>query len=299
MSVQPARALVDRFLEHLAVERNVSPHTVRAYATDMRQFLDWCERSSYDPFALKPRELRGYLAELDRAHYQRRTIARKTSTLRSFYSFLQTRGFAQVNPAAVMGTPRLQHRLPELVPIDLMTALLDAPDRSKPQGIRDAAILELLYATGIRVGELEGLDITDIDLTQGQVRVMGKGSKERIVPMHRQAISRLRSYLAEGRPHYARQGKVDALFLNRSGTRLQSGSVRRMLKHYLDELGADTGIHPHALRHTFATHLLEAGADLRTVQELLGHVALSTTQIYTHLSMKRLRDVHSNAHPRA
>ncbi len=291
--------LVDRFLEHLAVERNVSPHTVRAYATDMRQFLDWCERSSMDPLQLKHRQLRGFLAELDRAHYQRRTIARKTSTLRSFYSYLQTQGLTETNPAAILGTPRLQRRLPETVPADLMTALLDAPDESEPQGLRDGAILELLYATGIRVGELEGLDIGDLDLAQGQVRVMGKGSKERIVPVHRQAVSRLRKYLSAGRPHYDKGGEDEALFLNRSGTRLQSGSIRRMLTRYLDRLGADRGIHPHVLRHTFATHLLEAGADLRSVQELLGHVALSTTQIYTHLSMKRLRDVHTSAHPRA
>ena len=291
--------LVDRFLDHLASERNVSPHTVRAYATDLRQFLDWCERFSYDPLTLQHRQLRGYLAELDRAGYERRTIARKTSTLRSFYSFLQTQGLAEVNPAAVLATPRLQRRLPETVPSELMTSLLERPDISTPQGARDAAILELLYATGIRVGELESLDLGDIDLVQGQIRVMGKGSKQRIVPIHRHAIGRLREYLTESRPHYARKRDSDALFLNRSGTRLLSGSVRRMLTRYLEEMGADTGIHPHALRHTFATHLLEAGADLRSVQELLGHVALSTTQIYTHLGMKRLKDVHRDAHPRA
>jgi integrase/recombinase XerD len=291
--------LTDMFLEHLTVERNVSPHTVRAYATDMRQFLDWCERSSYDPLTLKHRQLRGYLAELDRARYERRTIARKTSTLRSFYTFLQTRGLADINPAAVLGTPRLQRRLPETVPTDLLNALLDAPDASKPQGLRDAAILELLYATGIRVGELESLDTGDIDLTQGQVKVMGKGSKQRIVPMHRKAVDRLGAYVLHARPYYARKGDSSALFLNRSGTRLQAGSVRRLLSNYLEQLGADRGIHPHALRHTFATHLLEAGADLRSVQELLGHVALSTTQIYTHLGMKRLKDVHRDAHPRA
>ncbi|MDZ4654571.1 MAG: tyrosine recombinase [Coriobacteriia bacterium] len=299
MTQSSGHELADRFLDHLSVVRNMSPHTVRAYAADMRQFLDWCERNSYDPLTLKHRQLRGYLAELDLARYERRTIARKTSTLRSFYVFLQTQGLADVNPAAVLGTPRLQRRLPETVPSDLMTALLEAPDLSKPKGLRDAAILELLYATGIRVGELETLDVADVDLTQGQVKVMGKGSKERIVPMHRQAVNRLRSYLAEGRPTYAQKSHTDALFLNRLGTRLQSGSVRRLLTSYLDQLGADRGMHPHTLRHTFATHLLEGGADLRSVQELLGHVALSTTQIYTHLGTKRLKDVHRNAHPRA
>lgn len=299
MTEGTAHEHVDRFLEHLAVVRNVSPHTVRAYAVDLRQFIDWCERYSYDPLTLKHRQLRGYLAELDRARYERRTIARKTSTLRSFYSFLQVGGFTEANPAAVLGTPRLPRRLPDTVPTDLIAALLDAPDEATPRGLRDGAILELLYATGIRVGELEGLDIGDIDLAQGQITVMGKGSKQRILPIHRRAVARLRAYLAQGRPRLARKGDSEALFLNRSGGRLQSGSIRRLLTGYLDKLGADTGIHPHSLRHTFATHLLEGGADLRSVQELLGHVALSTTQIYTHLGMKRLKEVHDTSHPRA
>jgi len=299
MTTHDVSGLVDRFLVHISVERNLSPHTVRAYATDLRQYLDWCDRSSVDPLTLSHRRLRGYLAELDRARYARRTIARKTSTLRSFYSFLQTMGITPANPAAVLGTPRLERRLPETVPEKVLDDILEAPDMSTRQGVRDAAILELLYATGIRVGELEGLDISSVDLSQGQITVMGKGSKERILPLHRTAISKLKTYLVEGRPRYVRPTTGDELFLNRSGHRLQAGAVRRMLSRYVDQVGADRNIHPHVLRHTFATHLLEAGADLRSVQELLGHVALSTTQIYTHLGMKRLKDVHLGAHPRA
>lgn len=290
---------VDRFLLHLQAERNLSPHTVRAYATDMRQFIDWCDRYGYDPLTLKHRQLRGYLSELDRARYSRRTIARKASTLRTFYVFLQQAESIDNNPAAVLGTPRQQRTLPHVVPAEVLDSLLDAPDRSSPQGLRDGAILELLYATGIRVGELEGLDLKDVDLAQGQITVMGKGARERIVPVHREALRRITAYLRDGRPALAHSHHSEALFLNRSGGRLGSGSVRRMLTRYLEQIGADKGIHPHVLRHTFATHLLEAGADLRSVQELLGHVALSTTQIYTHLSMKRLRDVHRDSHPRA
>jgi site-specific recombinase XerD len=199
-----------------------------------------------------------------------------------------------------IGAPKLPARLPKVVPADLLAALLEAPDRSTPSGLRDAAILELLYAAGLRVGEVEGLDLGGLDLAQGQVRVLGKGSKERIVPVHRLAAQRLRDWLRDGRPRLAKADKsTEAVFLNRLGTRYSAGAVRRMMAAYLREIGGPAGLTPHALRHTFATHLLEGGADLRTVQELLGHVALSTTQIYTHVSVRRLRDIHRDAHPRA
>jgi site-specific recombinase XerD len=171
--------------------------------------------------------------------------------------------------------------------------------RDTPVGLRDAAVLELLYASGVRVGELSGLTLDALDLAQGQMTVLGKGSKERIVPLHAVAQSRLRDYLRDGRSHLARADSPGSVFLSTRGNRLSEDAVRRIFKRYIGVAGAATALTPHAMRHTFATHLLEAGADLRTVQELLGHVALSTTQIYTHLSMKRLRDVHRTAHPRA
>lgn len=293
-------ALVDRFLTHLAVERAASPATVRAYASDLAGYLRWAERAGHDPVSLSHRELRLYLAELTSARYARSTIARRLSAVRSFFAFLGREGIVESDPAAALSAPKLPARLPRLVPGDLLASLLDAPDIATPQGLRDAAILELLYAAGLRVGEVEGLDLGMLDLAQGQVRVMGKGSKERIVPVHRLAEARLRAWLRDGRPRLAKPAKpTDALFLNRLGTRLSAGGIRRMMDGYVEALAGPSGLTPHALRHTFATHLLEGGADLRTVQELLGHVALSTTQIYTHVSVKRLKDVHRDAHPRA
>jgi len=294
-----AHVLVDRFITHLAVERNASPSTVRAYASDLGAYLAWSERFALDPVHLTHRDLRRYLAELDAARYSRRTVARRLASLRSFFAFLLENGLAESDPAAVLATPKLPARLPKVVPADALRLLLDAPPADTPLGIRDRAVLELLYAAGIRVGELEGLDFADVDLAQGLIRVMGKGAKERIVPIHRAAVERLRGYLRDARPHLHPTLAEEALFVNRLGTRLSAGAVRRLMKRYLADTGASLSLTPHTMRHTFASHLLEAGADLRTVQELLGHVALSTTQLYTHLSMKRLKDVHRQAHPRA
>jgi integrase/recombinase XerD len=299
MSPSDVSALVDGYLTHLRVERALSPQTVRAYASDLARFLEWCERDGADPLALTPQRLRRYLAEMDRARYSRRTIARRLSSVRSFFGHLHERGVSALDAAAVVATPKMPSRLPRLVPADVLSALLDAPDQGEPSGARDAAVLELLYATGARVSEVAGLSLGDIDLLEGQVRVTGKGSKERIVPLHREAIRRVRHYLATGRATLARDPAETAVFLNRRGGRLSDGGIRRMMRRYVDIVGGAAGLTPHALRHTFATHLLEGGADLRTVQELLGHVALSTTQIYTHLGMKRLRSVHRESHPRA
>jgi len=298
MSAHDPDALVDRFLEHLVVERNASPQTVRAYATDLARYLEWAQRASVDPLAPDPPQLRRYLSELDRAKYARRTIARRLSAVRSLFAYLNREGITSIDPAAVVATPKLPSRLPRTVPTDLLVALLDAPDAATPAGLRDRALLELLYATGARVSEVAGLSLGDLDLSDSRLRVLGKGSKERDLPLHRQAVARLRTYLADGRPGLHPRLGEEAVFLNRAGGRLTDGGIRRMLKRYLDSLGESSGITPHTLRHTFATHLLEAGADLRTVQELLGHVALSTTQIYTHIGVKRLQRVHRDSHPR-
>jgi integrase/recombinase XerD len=291
--------LVDRFLTHMRVERALSPNTVRAYSGDLARFLEWADRSGEDPLRLPPTSMRRYLAEMDRARYSRRTIARRLSAVRSFYAYLRLTGVASVDPAAIVATPKLPSRLPKTVPVALLEALLDAPDPETPAGARDRAVLELLYATGARVGEVAGLSLGDVDLASGQVRVTGKGDKQRVLPIHQEAVRRMRAYIEIARPGFKPRAGEGAVFLNRSGTRLTAGGIRRLMKHHMDDIGGAAGLTPHALRHTFATHLLEAGADLRSVQELLGHIALSTTQIYTHLGMRRLRAVHRDSHPRA
>jgi tyrosine recombinase XerC len=294
-----AEQRVDAFLTHLRVERNVSPHTLRAYATDLARYLEWAGRAKVDPLQPTPQDLRRYLAELDRARYARRTIARRLSAVRALFAYLGREGILAIDPAAVVATPKLPARLPRTVPAGVLDALLDAPDTTSPAGLRDRALLELLYATGARVAEVAGLDLRDVDLRGATVRVTGKGDKQRILPIHPQAVARLDAYLRSGRPGLRPKPGEEAVFVNRGGTRLTDGGIRRMLERRLEEAGAGAGVTPHTLRHTFATHLLEAGADLRTVQELLGHVALSTTQIYTHLGVKRLKQVHGDSHPRA
>jgi len=292
-------ALVDEYIAYLTVERNLSPNTVAAYSGDLAAFVDWAAREQVHVLDADHRRLRRYLAELDRARYARRTVARRLAAIRSFYRYLVMRGYASGSPAAVLATPKLPRQLPAVAPMQLLNTLIESPDGTTPLGLRDRAILELLYATGVRVSELSGLDLDSIDLAGGTIRVMGKGARERVVPMHPVAIRRLREYLAEGRGKLASATPESALFLNRLGSRLTAGGVRRMLDRHLTAMGAASQLTPHDLRHSFATHLLEGGADLRTVQELLGHIALSTTQIYTHVSTKHLRDVHKGAHPRA
>lgn len=294
---EPAE-LVARFLKHLEVERGLSPHTVRAYDLDLQRYLEWAERSGVDPIALDHRTLRRYLAELDRARYARTTVSRRLSSVRSLFAYLATQGLVSSDPSSVLSAPKKPAHLPRLVPNDDLARLLAAPDDSVT-GLRDRAVLELLYASGMRVSELCNLTMARLDLAQGQMTVMGKGSKERIVPVHKLAVAHLRRYLAESRPRLARAHSGEWVFLSARGNRLSEDAVRRLFKRYLKETGATGSMSPHALRHTFATHLLDGGADLRTVQELLGHVALSTTQIYTHVSMKRLQDVHRTTHPRA
>lgn len=298
MGSHDASELVDRFIGHLSIERGMSAHTVRAYAGDLGRYLDWAQRAGVDPIDLTHRQLRLYLAELDRARYAKSTVARRLSAVRSFFRYLATEGLVSSDPSAVISSPKVPSTLPRIVPTADLRSLLDAPAPDTPTGLRDRALLELLYATGLRVSEAASLAVSGLDLSQGQVTVMGKGSKERTVPVHRFACQRLREYLDLGRPALVGSSSPDTVFLSARGAKMSEDGVRHMLKRYLSEVGASGALSPHALRHTFATHMLEAGADLRSVQELLGHVALSTTQIYTHVSIKRLQDVHHKAHPR-
>ncbi|HET6498827.1 MAG TPA: tyrosine recombinase [Coriobacteriia bacterium] len=289
---------VDAFLSHL-VARGLSQHTVRAYSTDLASYTAWCERIGVDPLTPAHRDLRRYLADLDRARYARRTISRRFAAVRAFMDYLTNVQATSSDPSRVISAPATPRRLPALVPENTLGALLDAPAADTAVGIRDRAVLEVLYATGMRVSELSGLTLDRLDLQAGAATVMGKGAKERIVFLHPRALTRLRAYLELGRPALARGHDGREVFLSTRGNRLSEDAVRRLFTRYLRLTGGPAGLSPHALRHTFATHLLEGGADLRTVQELLGHVALSTTQIYTHVSTKRLRDIHGRAHPRA
>ncbi len=290
-------AYLHAFLEYLTSVRGLSPHTVRAYAADLSRYLEWAARQGVDPVRPTHRQLRRFLAELSAGDYARRTIARRLAAVRSFLRYLVDEGAIESDPSVVISTPRIPRSLPVVIEPDALRALLDAPDPSTPIGLRDRAVLELLYATGIRVSELAGLTSADLDLPSGKITVLGKGARERIVPLHPFAIRRLREYLAEGRPALLKSPE-SAVFLSVRGNSLGPDAIRRLLKVHLAATGQALSLSPHVLRHTFATHLLEGGADLRSVQELLGHVALSTTQIYTHVSTRRLQDVHRRAHPR-
>jgi integrase/recombinase XerC len=293
------QGLIDRFEKHLADERNVSPHTIRAYLQDLREFdtflhdeLNWSGTDlaqRVDKFVL-----RRYLALLHKRN-AKSTIGRKLAALRSFFRYLMREGVLSANPGEAVATPRKEKYLPKTLSIDEAFGLMEAPAESGLLPLRDRAIVETLYSCGLRVGELTALNVGSIDLTQGLVRVVGKGRKERIVPVGSKAREALADYLAE-------RGAVadaDPLFLNHRGRRLTARSVERNLKGQLLKAHILKDISPHALRHSFATHLLDGGADLRAIQELLGHASLSTTQKYTQVSVDHLLSVYDQAHPRS
>jgi site-specific recombinase XerD len=272
---------------------------VRAYSADIARFIEWGERCGVHPLEMTHRQARRYLAELDAARYARTTVARRLSAIRSLFRYLAEEGVVDSDPTAVLASPKIARRLPRTVPADELALLLEAPDRDTPVGLRDRALLELLYAGGLRIAELTGLSLGGVDLRGGMVTVMGKGERERSVPLYPEALDRIGDYLRTGRPALVRTESTDRLFLSVRGRPLSPDAARRIFTRHLRSVGCSAGITPHTMRHTFATHLLDQGADLRTIQELLGHVALSTTQIYTHVSMKRLQEVHRHAHPRA
>jgi integrase/recombinase XerC len=285
---------VEEFLRYLAVARGASRHTLRAYRADLQDcgaFLDTHGIPGLQ--AADARLLRAYLAHLHERGLARTSVARRLAALRSYYRFLMRRGRLRANPAREVRTPRLPKRLPGHLPIDESEALLRADFGVRPTGARDRAILEVLYATGVRVAELAGLDVDDLDLGEGGVKVTGKGRKERIVPLGRKALEAVEAYLASGHPG------TGPLFRNRRGSRLTVRSLHRIVGGWARAAGLARRVTPHTLRHTFATHLLDAGADLRFIQELLGHARLGTTQKYTHVSLDRLMKVYDAAHPRA
>lgn len=293
---------LELYLEHLAHERRLSPKTVATYGAGIREFIAFLETKGLggDAGRVDSLHVRAYLADL----YGRNgpaTIAKKLAALRGLFAFLKARGHVEANPATAVASPRNRRQLPRFVSVDEAARLADVDWEDTPEAVRDRAIVEVLYGSGLRVSELTGLDLGSADLEQGTVRVLGKGDKERIVPLGRLSVSALRRYLAN-RDRVVKRGRQPherALFVNRSGARLSVRSVQRMVRRRGLEVATREPVHPHALRHSCATHLLDAGADLRVIQELLGHASLSTTQRYTHVSIDGLMEVYDRAHPLA
>ena len=307
-------AAAARYLEYLRVERNASVHTLRNYASDLEQFGRFLrERPDGAPAfdSLTHLDIRSWLGDLYAAQLKAPSISRKLAVVRSLFRFLAREGIVRDNPARLVNSPKLPQTLPVVPSAEEVNRLLDAMPAAAakpalsageaPYPARDRAILELLYGCGIRAGELVALDLTSVARSSGLVRVRGKGRKERLVPVGRKALAAIESYLA-GRPEFRVAGRSPdprALFLNSRGGRLTARSVGRIVKRYALLLGHDTALHPHSFRHAFATHLLSDGADLRAIQELLGHASLSTTQKYTHTSIRQLMEVYDKAHPKA
>ena len=299
--------LIDAFCHAMRVERNASVHTLRAYRIDLMDFARWACRERIDILAATHRQLRRYLGELDRAQYSRTTVNRRLSALRSFFRWLNVTGIADEDPASILQGPKQPKSLPHVIRASDMVKLLtvygkrDAAGREREQSSVDArnlALLEFLYACGARVSEASGLLAANVDFGSGQVKVFGKGSKERIVPLHDMAVSSMRAYATWARPLILRDRTCDYFFVSTRGNRMGTDAIRKMFKDALRQAGLDESLSPHDMRHTFATDLLDGGADLRSVQEMLGHASLSTTQIYTHLSPGRLKQVHARTHPR-
>ncbi len=294
------RAAIEEFADHLTLERDRSPHTIDAYVRDATRLGRWCSDLAIDhPGEVEPLVLRRYLASQADAGYARSTVARRASATRTFYAFLRRRGIVDQDPAAAMGSPKRGRSLPRVLRPDQVAAMLDVPDRATPVGRRDRALIELLYSTGARVSEIAGLDLDAVDRANLLVRLFGKGRKERIVPLGEPAADALTAWLDDGRPYMLAGGPAtDAVFVNTRGDRMGTRSIRRAVDLAATEAGLGP-VTPHTLRHSYATHLLEGGADLRSVQELLGHASLATTQRYTHLSRGHLREVYATTHPRA
>lgn len=287
------------FLRHLRVERGLSENTVRAYALDLRGYLDWAARSGLDPLHVGHRQFRRYLAELSQARYAEKTISRHLSAVRSLFRYLNETGIVQTNPAAAAASPKLHPGLPRKTAQSDVERLLSVCELDTPEGLRDQAFLELLYASGARISELARLKVPDVDLDTMEARLFGKGSKERIVPLYPVAVQAVSRYLREGRPALLKAGAIAALFVSTRGAAMSADALRRVFKRRAAQAGLDPSLHPHDIRHAFATELVEGGADLRSVQEMLGHASLSTTQVYTHLSLSHMKDVYRQAHPRS
>lgn len=291
---------IARFLEYLAVERGLSDNTLESYGRDLRVFQAYLqERTMIDFRDVQQRHIAAFLNQLHDIGRANSTISRSLASIRSLFHFLVREGDVHQDPTLHVETPKIEKKLPRVLLPEEVERLLSVPDRSSPAGMRDYAMLELLYATGIRVSELVSLHVSDVHVSGGFLRCMGKGSKERIIPVGQYALQALHAYLQFSRPMFIKSGTDEALFLNHHGLQMSRQGFWKILKKYAREARIVKDITPHTIRHSFATHLLERGADLRAVQEMLGHADISTTQIYTHVTKGRLKEVYSAAHPRA
>ncbi|NPV42425.1 MAG: site-specific tyrosine recombinase XerD [Firmicutes bacterium] len=292
--------LVNDFLTFLQVEKGLSKNTLDSYGRDLKKYIEFLKSQKILSFSETNRTIIiSYFLQLQKKGHASSTISRNLASIRSFYQFLVRERYLDKDPTINLESPKLEKRLPKVLSIKEVDLLLEQPDIKKPLGLRDKAMLELLYATGIRVTELITLDITDVELDMGYIKCLGKGSKERIVPIGSEAVKFLEQYILTERKKLIKKREEKALFVNHHGYRLTRQGFWKIIKRYAKRAKINKQITPHTLRHSFATHLLENGADLRSVQELLGHADISTTQIYTHITKKRLREVYSKTHPRA
>lgn len=288
--------LIEVYLRYLTAERNLSPYTLRNYRADLSDFGRYLEaEESIGPLEIDRQAFRRYLGRLREMGTASASVGRKVSTIHTFYRFLAREGILERDPLLGVSSPKRERRLPKVLGKEQLTAIIDAADSDAPQGLRDRAILELLYAAGLRLAEVVGLDTGGLDLHEQVVRVRGKGNKERIVVIGRPAAEALQRYLREGRSKLSRAGET-ALFVNRDGRRLSGRSVQKIVRRHALKAGLDQRVFPHLLRHSFATHLLDGGAELRVVQELLGHASANTTQIYTHVTEEQQRETLERAH---
>jgi len=286
---------VHKFINYLQIEKNASDHTVTNYKIDLREFSESIKDKPLEQ--ITHMDVRLFLARLKEKNFSRKSVARKMACLRSFFKFLYRDGHIKSNPAVSLSTPKIEKKLPLFLNADDVVKLLESPDPKDDMGLRDRAILETLYSTGIRVSELVGLDKEDIDFISGVLKVYGKGRKERLVPIGDKALRAIKAYFEKIRVSDINEKKP--VFLNKSKRRVSDRAVRRIVDKYIHRASLNENISPHSLRHSFATHMLDRGADLRSVQELLGHANLSTTQIYTHVTTDRLKSIYEKVHPRA
>jgi integrase/recombinase XerD len=291
--------LADQFVKYLIIEKGLAPKTVEAYAGDLAGFLDFLKDQKINDIALADTAaILKYVIALRKAGRGARTRARHLVTLRGFFRYLHRIGILGTNPAKLIDLPKSGLKLPDVLDVEQVGRLLETPDTKTPLGLRDAAMLELIYAAGLRVSELINLKVASVNLEAGFVRVLGKGSKERIVPIGRRAIQGIQAYITNGRPLQLKQATSHYLFVARAGRPMTRQSFWKLLRRYALMAGIKQRVTPHCLRHSFASHLLEGGADLRAVQTMLGHVDIATTQIYTHVAQKRLIELHRKFHPR-
>ncbi len=285
------KKLIEQFLRHLELERGASQHTLRAYKKDLGEFQEYANKEAAD---IEMIDVRGFVALQIRNGLSKTTAGRRLAAVRSFLKFLTREGYLKSNPAKLVTTPKAEQHLPRFLSVDDVFSLIEKPDTMGFINSRDRAILELLYSSGLRVAEAAGLNLEDVNTKEGLVKVRGKGKKERIVPLGSKAVEAIKTYMVE---KILLKKKNKALFLNKSGTPLSDRGIRRIVVKYARLIGISGQVGPHTMRHTFASHLLQAGADLRVIQELLGHASLSTTQKYTHIDIAHLMDIYDKAHP--